>query len=314
MKFQILVVSGLSLDVAAAACTREFLIDATTRYLAAQTAGNPATFTALASAKLNYTESDKTVDIRTGVLSQAMKIDYNVSIHDTERCATFTEFIVTNPAKPWVVGTRMEFVDSKATLIETVATKPGDWLFNATGYLHWVLQEKWHATPPIFPTSFQLELTRGARDPIPADKRDSRAVIQAAGDAYFDRFMNINASVPWGTPCTRLEGGAYTGQRDASINTCNLGLPSTLRVTNRRYVVDEVMGAVDIFVGFPGLDRTVGQKPMPDSHFFRVEGAKLRYIHTVSTCETAGCGVNGTFVPGRRSLAHQRPSILSFRV
>ncbi|KAK5656586.1 hypothetical protein OQA88_4565 [Cercophora sp. LCS_1] len=250
---------------AKAACTREFLVDATNTYIAAQTAGNPAALTALTSETLNYTESDKTIDIKTGVLSQPMKIDYNVSIHDTTQCATFTELIVENPAKPWVIGTRMVFTDSKVTLIETIATKPGDWLFNATGYLHWVSQEKW--------------------DPIPAEKRGTREVVKAAGDAYFDRFQNINATVPWGTPCTRLEGGAYTGQRNASINTCDLGLPSTLRVTNRRYVVDETMGAVAIYVGFPGLDRTVGLKPMPDSHFFRVEGGKLRLTPT-STMST----------------------------
>jgi hypothetical protein len=56
-------------------------------------------------------------------------------------------------------------------------------------------------------------------------------------------------------------------------------------------VVGEVMGAVDIFLGFPGLDRSQEQTPLPDSHFFRVEGAKVRYIHTVS-CVEARCGMN----------------------
>ncbi|KAK3360579.1 hypothetical protein B0T25DRAFT_535945 [Lasiosphaeria hispida] len=284
MKTQTALLAGLAFaSGAVAACTREFLIDASTKYVAAQTAGNPLILTALASSELNYTESDKTIDIKTGVLSQPMMIDRNVSIHDTALCATFTELVVTASAKPWVIGTRILFADDKAFLIETIATKPGDWLFNATGYLHWASQERW--------------------DPIPTRERDTREVIQAAGDAYFNRFANINASVPWGEPCTRLEGGAYTGQRDQTINTCNLGLPSTLRVTNRRYVVDEVMGAVAIYVGFPGLDRTVGLKPMPDSHLFRVESRKIRYIHTVSTCDTAGCGVNGSFAPGRRGLS-----------
>lgn len=68
-------------------------------------------------------------------------------------------------------------------------------------------------------------------------------------------------------------------------------------MTNRRYVVDEEMGAVAIYLGFPGLDRSVAEKPMPDSHFFRVEGGKIRYIHTVTTCEHAGCGMNGTGIP-----------------
>jgi hypothetical protein len=74
-------------------------------------------------------------------------------------------------------------------------------------------------------------------------------------------------------------------------------LPSTITVTNRRYVVDEEMGAVAIYLGFPGIDRSVPGAPMPDCHFFRVEGGKIRYIHTVTTCEHAGCGMNGTGIP-----------------
>jgi hypothetical protein len=68
-------------------------------------------------------------------------------------------------------------------------------------------------------------------------------------------------------------------------------------VANRRYVVDEELGAVAIYVGFPGLDRSVPEMPMPDSHFFRVEGGQIRYIHTVTTCKNAGCGMNGTGIP-----------------
>ncbi len=40
-------------------------------------------------------------------------------------------------AKQYVIGTRILYTDNKATLIETIATKPGDWAFNATGYLYW---------------------------------------------------------------------------------------------------------------------------------------------------------------------------------
>jgi len=107
-------------------------------------------------------------------------------------------------------------------------------------------------TPPRWRSD---KLTKDARnsletwDPIPVDKRDSREVIQAAGDAYFNRFANASFVVPFGTPCARLEGGAYTDPRAYGNNTCGLGLPSTIKVTNRRYVVDEEMGAVAIYLG-----------------------------------------------------------------
>ncbi|KXX75406.1 hypothetical protein MMYC01_209500 [Madurella mycetomatis] len=279
MKLPSILLAGATvLCQADAQCSRSFLVDATTRYVAAQAEGMPAILTALAAESLNYTESDETVAIATGVLAQPMKIDHNRSIHDTTLCATFTELIVTDPANPYVIGTRMVFTDNKASLIETIATKPGDWLFNATGYLHWNSLENW--------------------DPIPPEEQDTREVIQAAGDAYFHRFNNVSFPVPFGTPCARLEGGAYTDTRRSGNNTCGLGLPSTLTVTNRRYVVDEEMGAVAIYLGFPGLDRSVPEKAMPDSHFFRVEGGQIRYIHTVTTCENAGCGMNGAGIPG----------------
>ncbi|KAH8204466.1 hypothetical protein TruAng_001382 [Truncatella angustata] len=275
--------SSLALAATAtAACPREQLQNATAEYVASQSQGR-VSFTSLAS-NVSYTENEQPLAIGSGILTQALKIDHSRSIHDTELCATFTELIVTDPKHPYVIGTRIVFSGRVISTIESIVTDAGDWAFNATGYLHWNSLERW--------------------DPIPAEKRDSRAVIQAAGDAYFDRFANVNVTVPWGTPCARLEGGAYTDARLTGNDTCNLGVPTNVHVTNRRYVIDQEYGTVDIFLGFPGLDRSVGQQPMPDSHFFRIEGGKIRYIHTVSSCVNAGCGLNGT-VPTmriRRSL------------
>ncbi|KAI8625524.1 hypothetical protein F5Y19DRAFT_449804, partial [Xylariaceae sp. FL1651] len=175
----------------------------------------------------------------------------------------------------------MEFnTDNKVSLIESIVTDRGDWAFNATGYSYWNSLENWN--------------------PIPKEKQDSREVIQAAGDAYFNRFDNANITVPFGVPCSRLEGGFSTATLNLTGNTCDVGLPSTIVVTNRRYVIDQEMGVVDIFVGFPGLDRSQGMQPMPDSHMFRVESGKIRYIHTVSSCIQAGCGLSGVGIPSRR--------------
>lgn len=275
---QIVVAAGLLAAGASAACERALLESVTTAYVQAQTAGVFTTFTTgFASPSLNYTENEVPVDVAKGILTYSLTIDSSRSIHDTEGCATFTEIIAASDPHPYVIGTRMELLAGKVALVESIVTDAGDWAFNATGYRYWNSLEKW--------------------DPIPAGQRDSREAVKAAGDAYFDRFANASVAVPWGTPCARLEGGASTGGSNRNANTCSLGLPSTIHVTNRRYVVDEVMGAVDIFVGFPGLDRSQGQKPMPDSHFFRVEGGKIRSIHTVSSCVEAGCGLGGAGVP-----------------
>lgn len=266
--------------VVSADCSREFLTKATEQYIAAQTAGQSSTISAFSATNVTYTENNKPVTIKTSTLSQPIKIDFTRSAHDTVQCATFTEIIAATNPHPYVIHTRMLFTNQKATLIESVITDNGDWLFNATGTLELNAPEQW--------------------DPIPAEKQDSQATIQAAGDAYFDRFGNTSVAVPWGPPCYRLEGGLPA--RGALNGTdCEMVWPSTIHVPYRRYVVDETLGVVDIFVGFPGLDRTQGNDPMPDSHAFRVEGGKIKYLHTVSACVKEGCGLNGTTF-GRRWL------------
>jgi hypothetical protein len=124
-----------------------------------------------------------------------------------------------------------------------------------TGYIHGSSLENW--------------------EPIPTAKQDSRAVIQATNDAYFKKFDDINVTVPCGTPCARLEGGACTGANNLTGETCDLGLPSTIKVTNRRYVVDEDMGAVDIFLGFLELDRSRADADAGQSFFQGGRGARL---------------------------------------
>ncbi|KAJ2990179.1 hypothetical protein NUW58_g3084 [Xylaria curta] len=273
------IVEALSLAAAAsAACTRESLKHATDQYLAAQTKGS-SDLSAIVASNLTYTENEVKMSLDRSVLTEPIKMDHNRSILDTVQCATFTEIIAATNIHQYVIGTRMEFnVDNKISRIESIVTDRGDWAFNATGYRYWDSLESW--------------------DPIPAAKQDSRAVIQAAGDAYFDRFKNESVVVPFGVPCSRLEGGASTAPLNMTGDSCTAaGLPSTLVVTNRRYVVDQELGVVDIFLGFPGLDRSQGTNPMPDSHMFRVESGKIRYIHTVSSCVQAGCGMNGVGPP-----------------
>jgi len=273
---------------ASAACTREFLKSATDQYLAAQTKGASSALAAIAVSNVTYTENEVKMTLDRSILTEPIIIDHNRSIFDTEQCATFTEIIAASNIHQYVIGTRMEFSPSsptssnssiKASKIESIITDRGDWAFNATGYRYWNSLENW--------------------DPIPAEKQDSREVIQAAGDAYFDRFKDASVVIPFGIPCSRLEGGASTAPLNMTGDSCTAaGLPLGLVVTNRRYVVDKEMGVVDIFLGFPGLDRSQGNDaPMPDSHMFRVEGGKIRYIHTVSSCVQAGCGMNGVGPP-----------------
>ncbi|KAF1950343.1 hypothetical protein CC80DRAFT_528912 [Byssothecium circinans] len=251
---------------ASAACTRDILVAATTDLYTSQTSGK-ISGTSFADT-IKYTENRKTLDIKSSILSQALTINHNRSQHDVVACAAFSEYIVTNTAKPYVIATqiRLDNATNKVNQIDNIMTTKGDWLFNVTGTYYWASREKW--------------------DLIPAEKRDTREVLKAAADAYCDIFSDKSVKVPWGTPCARLEGGAYTGKGQAT-DKCDVGIPSGVKLVNRQYVIDEEYGTVDVHMDFGGTAGSGGG--LPDSHEFRIEGGKLRYVHTLTSCGGRSC-------------------------
>lgn len=261
----IIAILSVLITQASSACTRETLKAITDAHLAAQTAGQTAF-----AANATYTENRKKVNLKSSVLSKALKVDHARAQHDVPQCAAFSELIVTNSAAPYVIATqiRLDNTTNHVSQVDSIITTKGDWLFNVTGTYYWASHETW--------------------DAIPAAKRDSRATIQAAGDAYCDLFSNKSVKVPWGTPCARLEGGMYTG-KGAATDSCNVGVPSGVSLVNRQYVIDEEYGTVDIIMDFAGTQGQVGKSGLPDSHEFRVEGGKLRFVHTLSSCGGKAC-------------------------
>lgn len=236
----------------AATCDRAFLQSQADAYIAAQTAGSAAGLKT-SGTNFTYTQNFKPASLATGILATPLAIAHNRSTLDTTQCATYSELIITDPATPHVIGTQMRFDaggdgDGALVKMETIVTSKGDWLFNPAGTLNYASAEDW--------------------GPIDASKRDTRAVIQAAADAYLDLFDNSTVKVPWGDPCARLEGGDYIQP------SCDVGVPTGIKQTNRRYVIDEIFGSVDVFFDFAQVD--------PDSHEFRVQSGKLRYVHTMT--------------------------------
>ncbi len=253
-----------------AECSRATLQDIAATYVKAQTAGQPELLSLASNA--SYAENDVSMDIKKGVLSQALPVDNTRSLLDSVQCATFTEITSATAKHPYVIHTRMLVADSKISAIESVVTDDGDWVFNATGHLYWSKRETW--------------------DPIPEARRDTRDVIKAAGDAYLNQWAESTLSVPLGTPCARLEGGMYTGERQPTANTCKMpAFPQPLKAGNRRYIIDEELGAMDIFNGFPWLEKSKpADASTPCSNLFRVESGKIRYIHEQTVCATPHCG------------------------
>jgi len=64
-------------------------------------------------------------------------------------------------------------------------------------------------------------------------------------------------------------------------DSCDVGVPSGVNIANRRFVVDPTIGAVVAFCTF-GAGSAAGGSGAPDTHLFRVENGKLRYVHTLT--------------------------------
>jgi len=240
-------------------CSRDGLQQAVDLYVAAQTKGDTSALPLPPGA--GYFENNAPADINTGVIKTAMTIDHRRSLLDTSTCQAFTELIVTNKEKPYVLGARLRVNRDKIAEIEILWTTTGYWLFNAESYLKWSSAEKW--------------------DVIPAAQRDTRATLVAAANAYLDAFLEGKKDlVPWGYPCNRTEGGAHTGNGSAT-DSCDVGVPSGVNIANRRFIVDETIGSVQVFCTF-GAGNANGGSGAPDSHLFRVENGKLKYVHTLT--------------------------------
>jgi hypothetical protein len=267
-----IVVAGVAFATnAKAECRRDTLQQLAQTYVKAQTDGKAGTLPLAPGA--TYAENDRAMDIGAGVLAGALKVDFTRSFLDTTQCATFIELVAATDPHPYVIHTRIEATEGgKVSKMESVVTDAGDWVFGAAEHLAVTRSENW--------------------DEIPADKRDTRAVIQAAADAYLDNWGDPALPVPHGTPCARLEGRINTGTRNPEGNTCDMGaFPQTLKVGHRRYVIDETIGAVSVFHDFPWIDAGLPVDPgTPASQTFRVEGSKNRYIHEATVCTTPKCG------------------------
>lgn len=263
LNFKWVVIAGALLGPAVGyadiSCTRDGLKAAVDLYIAAQTKGDTS---GLPLAKgLGYVENFKPLSIDEGLIKKPMKIDHQRSLLDTATCQTFTEMMVTDKANPYAFGTRLRVNHGLIAEIEMMWTTTGYWGFNIDNYMKYTSAEDWGV--------------------IPAAKRDTRDTLEAAATAYLDAFLEGKGDlVPWGYPCNRTEGGMHTG-KGAADDTCQVGVPSGVNIANRHFVVDETIGAVVAFCTF-GAGGPNGGSGAPDTHLFRVENGKLRYVHTLT--------------------------------
>lgn len=247
----------------ASGCRREALQAGTDRYLIAQSTGQLGWLQSSLATNATYWENLVQVDPTNSTLSRPLRIDHSRTSYDLTQCATYTEVIAIDPSRPYQIAMQLRFdpLTEKITKLDGIFTTTGDFFFSPSHTLHYTLLEDW--------------------GPIPEEHRDSRATLQAAADAYYDVFVNKSVVVPWGEPCTRLEGGYL----DAN-GSCNTDIPDvSIHTVDRRYVIDETVGVVDVISNFGILG--------PDSHEFRILNGTIRQIHSVTLCRpNFNCGLD----------------------
>ncbi len=258
--YKIVTTAALSLLAAGvhaqAVCTRAELQAATSSYVEAQKSGNVAKLALADDAK--FLENMIEIGKGDGLWNQSLPIALSRSFHDATRCKTFTEIVVTEGDHQYVIGTRLYVDAGKITRVDSLVTDKGDWLFNANAYLKYSKAEDWTA-------------------PASAARVTGQELINAA-NAYLDLFSDKFVQAPWGIPCARLEGGAYTNRNNDPNASCEVGIPpGVLYIVNRDYVVDEELGVVNVYCRF-GNSST----GMPDSHTFRLANGKYTHVHTLS--------------------------------
>ena len=236
-------------------CTRAELKAATDAYVAGQKSGDISALPL--DPKARYLENMQTIEKGKGLWNNKLPVADAISFHDPVRCKTFTQIIVNQGGKPYVIGTRLYMNAGKILRVDSLVTHPGDWLFNANAYLNYSTKENW--------------------GDLQAGQKTAPAEMIRGANAYLDSFADKFTEVPWGVPCARLEGGAYTNRTSDPKASCNVGIPAgVLYIVNRDYVIDPDKGVINVFCRFGSATG------MADSHTFRYVDGKIHAVHTLS--------------------------------
>jgi len=245
-------------------CTRESLKAMVGTYIDALENGDSTIMYLAPDAR--YIENGKDTSFLEGVWIEPLVVDFCRSFFDTKLCETYTEIICASGSHPYVIGTRLKINGDSISEVEALVTDKGDWLFNASTYMKYSPQEDWNILPP--------------------EMRSDRETLIRVANAYFDVFKDSSKAndVPWNIPCARLEGGIYSNPENKPDASCTGGPPleGSVDIANRRFIVDVDKGTVI------GLANFGDENGWPDSHIFRLENGKLRYIHTLTACPD-GC-------------------------
>ncbi|KAK4108934.1 hypothetical protein N656DRAFT_783589 [Canariomyces notabilis] len=271
---------------------------------------------------LQYTQNGVPLTINSSASllgTTPVTVHFSHTIVDQDQCASFTKLVVSTPSTigtdgvRWsrslltrggsgtsketarrnlkgkdnegerllILGAQLRFnlstsgnaLETRVSTMDVVYAGEGDWkLDNATAARWFVEREDWGA--------------------ISASLQDSRDTLEGVADAYLDFLGGSTASVPWDSPCARLEGSFYIAGNSKDTCVEGLVLPGAGQggvgsgkakgFAQRRYVMDQTAGSVSVFARDEGLGGA------PAVFEFRVVQGRLRYVHQFVATATGG--------------------------
>jgi hypothetical protein len=242
--------------------------------------------TSLRSPNFTYTQNLHLTNISSpeSILSgPLLPAAYTHSIIDQDACAAFVKLLLSPPSDPSrngngndpiLVGMHLHYnwtasAGNTLTALHLVSAGPQDWQMGVAPdisdtLLSYLEKEDWTA--------------------ISRARQDSRDVLLSVAGSYLDFLAGNstssgNSTVPWGRPCSRLDGGVYIAigedeRCDKGIVTFQEGPGHGIGVTERSsFVVDESVGAVSVRARDGRLHDAASVFEV------RVVAGTLRYVH-----------------------------------
>ncbi|KAK4448984.1 hypothetical protein QBC34DRAFT_464244 [Podospora aff. communis PSN243] len=264
-----LLASLLPLVSAQARCQYYPLQNFADLFIEAQTFGEIDSSFTISQSNFTLLQNGKPTTLSASTLSTPLRNDLEITLIDQTNCAVYVELVIADPKSPHVLGAQIHFsfqdsaaggVGLEVNRIDILKSSAslGTWAFNASATLGYAKGEDWEA--------------------IPQTDRTPREALVGAADSFLqwlaEEGKNAEA-VPFGTPCSRLEGGQYNAE------VCSSGFRSGsgkgVLAAEKRYVVDEVVGG----------DRNIELSPQLRISFFtyvtsRFQFLKLNKLQSVS--------------------------------
>jgi hypothetical protein len=244
-----------------AQCSRDALRAMASNYFKALDSHNLSELPTTPNVRI--TENAKEIKLGDGFFKTGGKSSLRRYILDSAQCSSLTQAVVDetigDKTSPVLLAMRMKVVSGKASEIETIIARTGDFAFKPQGVLD-TKDQDWTTL-------------------LPAAQRRSREFLNAQADKYYVMFEDHKVVPDFATPCNRWENGTLTTPKgDCSWSA------SVMTHPRRRFPVTDVeLGVAATITNF--------RDDWLDVHIFKFnKEGKIDLIQAVDGPGTKGTG------------------------